>query len=127
MRCGTALSRIRKTLCTFDFMQIISLIDSFCRMRLLKFFSRPEKSHSTFKSSHSTNVKSNAIIQKKVYISVMWHSTFKMSNTISTDRTRLLISRMRHFKVAFGKLLCPIRHYQCASRLLERGNIAQTH
>ena len=51
-------------------------------------------------------------------------STFKMSNALYINRIRLLIS---YFKVALDNLLCRIRHYQCASRLLDYANIAETY
>ena len=54
-----------KTLCAYDFMQMTSLIDRLCRMRMLKVCIRLEKSHSIFQKSHSTNINSNAIIEKK--------------------------------------------------------------
>ena len=66
-----------KTLCAYDFMQMTSLIDRLCRMRLLKVRIRLEKSHSKFKNSHLTNINSNAIIEKKeVCIIVLLHSTY---------------------------------------------------
>ena len=66
-----------KTLCTYDFMQMTSLIDRLCRMRLLKVRIRLEKSHSKFIKSHSTKINSNAIIEKKeVCIIVLSHSTY---------------------------------------------------
>ena len=59
-----------KTLCAYDFMQMTSLIDRLCRIRL-------EKSHSKLKKSHSTKINSNAIIEKKeVCIIVLSHSTY---------------------------------------------------
>ena len=66
-----------KTLCAYDFMQMGSLIDSLCRMRLLEGRIRLKKSHSKFKKSHSTNIKSNANIEKiKVCINVLSHLTY---------------------------------------------------
>ena len=84
-----------KTLCAYDFMQMTSLIDRLCRMRMLKVCIRLEKSHSIFQKSHSTNINSNVIIEKKGSLHnrviafdllklactiLKSHSTFKMSN-----------------------------------------------
>ena len=92
-------------------MQSISLIDSFCWMQHLKVCIRPKKLHSTYKSSHSTNIKSNAIIQKhKVCICVITHSTYQKSNASLESRIRLLRCQIRYLLIAFDcwKVQCDI-------------------